>query len=57
MRATLILGLLVLALCGCSEPTGCEYQHTDPARVAGRAWVPERDVYRCDGNVWIYKGK
>ena len=55
MKATLILGLLVL--CGCSEPTGCKYQHTDPARVAGRAWVPERDVYRCDGNLWIYKVK
>lgn len=53
MKTLSILGLLVLV--GCSKPTDCVYQHTDPARAAGRMWVPERDVYRCADNVWIYK--
>ena len=55
MRSVLILGLL--ALCGCSEPRDCKYHHTDPGRVAGRTWAPERDVFQCADNVWIYKRK
>lgn len=52
MRTALILGLLVA---GCSKPTDCTFHRTEPARVAVRMWVPERDVYQCANNVWIYK--
>lgn len=53
MRMLILVGLL--ALYGCSKPEDCKYHHTEPGKVAVRMWVPERDVYQCADNVWIYR--